>query len=196
MKLIGVTGGIGSGKTTICEYIERLGYDVYYSDVVANRLVKTNSKLKEELITEFGNEVYINGNYNRQYIADIVFNDKTKLNKINTIFKKYLTEDFDEYAKDKTLIFYESALILELGISDEFDKLICATASPKDIIERIKNRNNFTIEEIKLRLDNQLDPVFKALKSDYVVDTTNLNEAFMVVDAILKHIEHGIYPED
>jgi dephospho-CoA kinase len=191
MKLIGVTGGIGSGKSTICRYIESLGYDVYYSDDAAKYLVY-HSPLKEDLIAEFGEEAFIYSAgvcvYNRQYIADIVFNDKDKLSKITSIFKGPLEEHFNEFKKDKDLIFYESAIIFEIGITDRFDKIICTYADADDIIERIKNRDGFTEEQIKLRLDNQLLPEYKLSNSDYSVETTNLNEAYMVVDAILEQL--------
>jgi len=191
MKLIGVTGGIGSGKSTICRYIESLGHDVYYSDDAAKNLVYT-SPLKEDLIAEFGEETFITRDdvcvYNRQYIADIVFNDKDKLKKISSIFKGPLETHFNEFKKDKSLVFYESAIIFEIGIVDRFDKIICTDADANEIIERIKSRDGFTEEQVKLRLDNQLSPEYKLDNSDYTVDTTNLNEAYMVVDAILEQL--------
>ena len=87
MKIIGVTGGICSGKTTVCNYLEILGYKVFYSDQVALKLVETNKKLQIELTRAFGKDVFIGNIYNRQYVSSIVFNNKEELEKLNRIFK-------------------------------------------------------------------------------------------------------------
>ena len=89
---IGVTGGICCGKTTVCKYIETLGYQIFYSDIEAKKLVY-DKQVKDEIICKFGNDAYINNIYNTKYIRDIVFNNKEKLNALNMIFKNIVIQN-------------------------------------------------------------------------------------------------------
>jgi dephospho-CoA kinase len=189
MIKIGITGGIASGKTTICKYLEELGYSVYYSDPAAIYLAEHNDQLKSILIKEFGKESYLpDGKYNRAYIGGIVFKAIDRLNTINEIFRIFLLEDFKSYCVNKEVIFYESALIFEHGLSHQFDYIISAYAPVEIIKERLTKRNFFTSEEINNRLNSQMDPVMKSMKSDYIINTYSddyLSRLSDVLDIIL-----------
>lgn len=181
MKKIAITGGICSGKSYICNLIEKLGYSVFYSDDVAMDLANTFYPLIFEITNEFGNEAYskFDGKYDRKYMAKIVFNDSEKLDKLNQIFAKYMKYAFHSFCEthsNEDLVFYESALIYEHNKQDEFDDVVVIVCDKNTIIERLKSRNNFTDEEIESRLKSQMDPVLKAEKSDYVIDTSNNND--------------------
>lgn len=176
MKKIAVTGGIGSGKSTICSYIEKIGYDVFYSDIAAIEIATNDKLLVREIIENFGEQSYLpDGTYNRSYIADIVFNDKSKLAIINKLFKPYLENKFNEFCEGKQVIFYESALIFENDIVNKFDHVICVYAELNTVTKRLKYRNNYSVEDIEKRLKNQLDPKEKIYLSDFLIDTTKGN---------------------
>ena len=174
MIKIGITGGICSGKSTVCSYIEKLGYDVFYSDQSAINLAETNLFLKNSIIEKFGPESYLpNGSYNRKYIAGIVFSDKPQLDLINSLFSPYLFQEFEDYCVGKEVIFYESALIFEHNLAEKFDYVVCVYANKQTVVKRLKERNNFTDEEIENRINSQLDPLIKLKLSNYWLTTSN-----------------------
>lgn len=193
MIKVGITGGIGSGKTTICDYIKDMGLFVIHTDIEANKMANINPFLKDELIYTFGDESYIDGIYNRKYIASIVFSDPEKLEKLNRIYKKYM-DDF--YAKTfKTfesifdIIFVESALIFEHNQEDIFDAIICVYTEENVVRERLKKRNNLTDEEISQRIDSQMPTYKKMRMSDYVIDNTNEFDKNILEDIIQQIIQ-------
>lgn len=174
MIKIAVTGGICSGKSTVCKYIEELGYQVYYSDNIALDLANYNKDLQKEIIKEFGELSFIDGDYNRRYIANIVFNDDKSLTKLNKIFKPYLSENLKQiYNNDDEIIFYETALLFEHNRQKEFDIIFNVYADKELIISRLKKRNNFTDIEIENRLKSQIDPQIKINKSDFIINTSD-----------------------
>jgi dephospho-CoA kinase len=193
MIKVGITGGIGSGKTTICDYIKDMGLFVIHTDIEANKMANINPFLKDELIYTFGDESYIDGIYNRKYIASIVFSDPEKLEKLNRIYKKYM-DDF--YAKTfKTfesifdIIFVESALIFEHNQEDIFDAIICVYTEENVVRERLKKRNNLTDEEISQRIDSQMPTYKKMRMSDYVIDNTKEFDKNILEDIIQQIIQ-------
>src|ERR1035437_8007702 len=123
MKKVAVTGGICSGKSTICLYLEILGYPVFYSDVIAKNLANTDENLKKEIIELFGNKSYIDNVYNTKYISSIVFRNKDFLLSLNNIYSSYIKKSFKEFCSkncDRALIFFESAIIFENDLTKEF----------------------------------------------------------------------------
>ena len=172
MKMkIGITGGIGSGKTTVCKYIESLGYQVFYSDLEAIKLANTNSELIKLITDEFGTESYINGEYNRKFIVSIVFESKKALEKLNQIFKPFIDSEFKEYCNGKDFVIYESALIFEHNQQSLFDVIICVVCPINEVIRRLERRNGFDLIQINKRISAQLDPSVKMSKSHYIIDT-------------------------
>lgn len=190
MKKIGITGGIGSGKTTICKELEKLGYKVYYSDDVAIDLANNNQQLKNEIISNFGEKAYIDGVYNRKYISLLVFNDDDRLYTLNSLFKRYMNEDFTNYCqanKDCDYIFYESALIFEQTKQFQFDTIIVVYCEDEIVIDRVIKRNNLSREEVLKRINSQMSPKAKCEYADLVIDTTNSDYD---VNKIIKFIKH------
>jgi len=171
VKLIGLTGGIGSGKSTIARMFEELGVPVYYADQEAKKLMHKSSIIKNKLISLFGKESYENDDLNTGYIANIVFKDKNELNELNKIVHPEVNKHFEKWIKKQnaTYIIQENAIIFESKNQNNFDFIITVTAPLKLRIERVVNRDHTSKESVLARMDNQLGDVYKIKNSDYVI---------------------------
>jgi len=148
MKKVGITGGIGSGKTTICQLFELLGIPIYYADDRAKALIVENEALKTKLVETFGEETYLpDGSYNRAYIANIVFSDKKELEKLNHIVHPAMYQDGLDWHNSQESVPY----------------------TLKEAIERVLKRDNSTVEAIKARIDKQLPDAEKIKLADYII---------------------------
>lgn len=174
--VIGITGGIGSGKSTVVKMFAELGnIAVYYADDEAKKLINTSSEIREKLTKEFTEEAFINNQLNRPFIANIVFNDKQKLTVLNAIVhpvvKKHLINFIEEH-QNKDYILYENAILFENGSDAICDKIITVTA-PKNIkIERVVKRDKVTKEAVESRMKNQWSDEKKVFLSNYVIKNT------------------------
>jgi dephospho-CoA kinase len=172
MLKIGITGGIGSGKTTVCKIFEKLGTPVYYADNEAAKILSDNKTVQQKVISLLGNIIVENGAINRKKIAEIVFSDSTKLNSLNEIIHPEVKKHSAIWMKmhaSKPYIIKESAIVFENNLQNEFDCIILVTA-PKELkIKRIKERDNSTTEEIEKRIKNQLSDEEKIKLADYVI---------------------------
>lgn len=186
---IGITGGIASGKSTICKYIESIGYPVFYSDDVAKQLVDTNKNLRTDLVEKFGSSVFKeDGTYNSSFMFDTIFKNEEELKKLNIIFSDYMTESWDvfyeRHKEDHKLIFYETALIFEHNKEDYFDFIICAYCNFLPTVDRLFSGRGMSQENIKWVMKNQMPPEHKILMSDFYLDTTN-NINYKLLDFII-----------
>jgi dephospho-CoA kinase len=171
MLKVGLTGGIGSGKTTIAKIFEVLGIPVYYADIEAKKLMNTHPPLIEEIKRLFGNNAYQHEKLNRAYIAEKVFNDKEKLHKLNAIVhpytiehgKKWMNEQHSPYA------IKEAALIFESGIQGEFDKIIGVFAPNALRVQRAMKRDGVSYEQVVERIQSQIDDDIKIKLCDEVI---------------------------
>lgn len=186
---IAVTGSIATGKSTVCKIIEGLGYRVYYSDERAILLAESNLELRSAIIDEFGRSSYDEWKYNRRYIANIVFYDKACLDRLNSIFAPFLAKDFDLFARESKVSFYESALVYEHNIYGMFDKVVATWAPVPVIAERLRRRNAFSDEEISRRIKSQMDPMEKASKADYVISTHEDEDEEYLLDRVKRMIK-------
>jgi dephospho-CoA kinase len=159
MKKVGITGGIGSGKTTVCKLFELLGIAVYYSDQEAKQILENDSNVRAELLGVFGAEILNESNkLDRKKIAAIVFSDTTKLAKLNAIVHPAVATHFEEWCKKQSsaYVLKEAAILFESGAYKQVDKTIVITA-PKDLkIKRVMARDGATEAEILKRMANQL----------------------------------------
>jgi len=178
MKLIGLTGGIGSGKSTIARMFEELGVPVYYADQEAKKLMHS-SIIKNKLISLFGKESYKNDELNTAYIANIVFKDKNKLNELNKIVHPEVKKHFRNWIKKQNTayVIQENAIIFESKNQNDFDFIIAVTAPMELKIERVINRDHTSKESVVARMDNQLDDAFKIKNSNYVIHNTDLKQS-------------------
>ena len=178
MIKVAITGGIGTGKTTISNMFSDKGVPVFNSDEIAKEIMNTNSLLKNEIVTAFGDKIYDKNRLNKEYLSDAIFNNETLLKKINAIVHPYVADEFNSWIKeqDSKYIIYESAIIFENQVEDFFDKIICVTASEEDVISRVMKRNNFSVDKIKSIINKQLPNDAKIQKSDYVIENINISK--------------------
>ena len=176
MIKVAITGGIGTGKTTILSMFADKGIPVFNSDEIAREIMNTNPLLKNEIITAFGNKAYDKNKLNKKYLSNVVFNNETLLKKINSIVHPYVANEFNSWIKkqDSKYIIYESAIIFETQGEGFFDKIICVTAPEDDIISRVMKRNNFSKDKIKSIINKQLPNEVKIQKSDYVIENIDI----------------------
>ena len=186
MEKIGLTGGIGSGKTTIAKMFEELGVPVYYSDDEAKKLMHTSSKIKEGIIQLFGKESFRNDELNRTFIANIVFKDKDMLKKLNVLVHPEVEKHFDNWAKSQhsKYVIQENAIIFESGSESRFDKIITVTAPNELKMERVQKRDHVSKEKVLERMQNQLDDKYKIDNSYFVINNLDLEDSKREVEKI------------
>jgi dephospho-CoA kinase len=190
MIKVGLTGGIGSGKTTVANYFIELGVPVYFADDEAKKLMNSSTYIKNKLIGEFGEETYQNGELNRKYLASIVFHDTSKLNIINGIVHPAVADHFAKWIKKQQskYIIQENAILFENKTSSIFDYVITVTAPIKVKIERILKRDTSSKNDILSRMKNQWDDVRKIGLSDFVIDNIDLADTKKQVGLIHKKL--------
>lgn len=173
MLKIGITGGIGSGKTTVAKVFEQLGIPVYHADFWAKEILNTDPPVKQRITELFGSEVYdADGKADRKKIADIVFNDKEKLNELNSVIHPAVWMHGEQWLKqhaDKPYILKEAAILFESGGNKDMDKVIMISAPQEIRTERVMKRDNVTREEVEVRMANQWPDEEKIKRSDFVV---------------------------
>ena len=179
MKLVGLTGGIGSGKTTISKYFESLGIPVYIADVEAKALMNRSKVIKRKLTALFGNEAYVDGKLNRTFLASKIFNDKALLSKMNSIVHPKVASHFKRWLKkqDAPYILKEVAIIFENNLENQYDLIITIVADENLRIERLLKRDNTSKEKIEAIIKNQLSDTEKIKKSDFVISNNDLETA-------------------
>ena len=157
MKRIGITGGIGAGKSLVAEIIKAMGYPVYNSDERAKELTDSNPKIKAGLIHLFGIEIYQNDKLNKFALAQAIFSDDSLREKVNALIHPIVREDFNLWAlaQNNSLVFNESAILFETGSFKNFDAIILVHA-PKELrIKRIMKRDNCSENEVLKRMNSQ-----------------------------------------
>jgi dephospho-CoA kinase len=187
-KIIGLTGGIGSGKTTIANYFRSMGVPVYIADDEARKITQT-----PEVITEikniFGNAVFENEILSREKLAEIVFSNPEKLNQLNAIVHPAVRKHFDEWFLDHAeapFIIYEAAILFESGRYKDCDLIITVTAPLESRIERVIKRDNTTREHVLKRMNMQWNDEQRLSKSDFVIENTDSETAKVAAAEILK----------
>ena len=176
MKIIGLTGGIGSGKTTVLKLFKQLGCATYVADVEAKNLMNSNSKLISQIKQLLGEKAYVNDSLNRNYIADIVFNNKEKLKALNALVHPAVREHFKNFVKETKakLIIYEAAILFESGSDKLCDFVITVATNIDERIERILKRDGVTKEQILERMQHQLSDEEKVKKADFVINNSDI----------------------
>ncbi len=179
---VGITGGIGSGKSIFCKIAESKGFPVVVADDIAKKLLSENDEIKKQVIKTFGNESYINGEPNKKFLADNVFSQPEKLVQINNIIHpktlQIIEELMNELLKTNNLVFVESAIIVEIGIEEMFDYIVLVTAENEKRIERVQKRSSLSVEDIQKRIDSQLKDESKKQFADFTIDNNSTEEKF------------------
>jgi dephospho-CoA kinase len=193
--IIGLTGGIGSGKSTVAKLLETMGAVVYNSDERAKQLY-INSSVKLEIVKLLGENAYLSSNeLNRKYVADKVFSDNALLNQLNNIIHPAVKKDFNQFIQsypDHTIIIKESALLFETGIFKELDFTILVTSTIEIKIERVMKRNSLQREEVIKRIAAQWPDEKKIPLADYVIVNDNchslIQQATQLITQLNKHV--------
>ena len=185
MLRIGLTGGIGSGKTTVAKIFEALSIPVFYADDAAKQLMNTNEELKKSIIQNFGEATYKNGELDRKHLASIVFSNKEKLELLNSITHPLTIQNAEDWMKRQTspYIIKEAALLFESGTAERLDYVIGVYAPQHIRVKRVMDRDNMTTEEVMKRISRQIDEEMKMKLCNFVI--TN-NEQALVIPQVLE----------
>jgi dephospho-CoA kinase len=191
MIKIGITGGIGSGKSTVCRIFESMGIPVFYADTVAKLIMLTDPVLVAGVTRAFGQESYVEGQLNNKHIASIVFNNSDELAKLNALVHPAVFRAFEQWLDSVPLgtpyILKEAALLFESGSYRMCDKSVLVTA-PEDLkIKRVMERDNVTAAQVKARMDKQMSDVDKMLMADHLISN---DESQSVISQVYQlHLE-------
>ncbi|MCT4665022.1 MAG: dephospho-CoA kinase [Flavobacteriales bacterium] len=180
--VLGITGGIGSGKSTICRVFQEMGFPVYYADDRA-KLILNSKIVLQEIQDVFGSNVFTNAQINRKKLAQIVFNNPKKLKELNAIIHPRVRRDFQEWLtkQDHKICIKEAAIMIEIG-DTSVDK-ICSVLVPKDIrIKRVIKRDLTSNEEVIARINNQIEDQERIEKSDFIIH----NNQELIIPQVLK----------
>jgi dephospho-CoA kinase len=198
-KIIGITGGIGSGKTTVAKYFEELGFPLYNSDTKAKDIQNNNPDVIKQIKNLFGENSYTENGLNRPFIAKEVFNHKEKLKQLNAIVHPAVFKDFEQWINQQSsaYILKEAAILIESGSYKDCDLIISVIADTEIKIKRVQQRDNFTREEILARMKNQLNDQDRIKYSDYIIENNyDLELLRKEVEKIAKEIKNNSNFED
>jgi dephospho-CoA kinase len=187
MKRIGITGGIGAGKSLVAEIIKAMGYPVNNSDERAKELTESNPKIKEGLIHLFGEEIYQNDTLNKFALAQAIFSDESLREKVNALIHPIVREDFNLWAlaQNNSLVFNESAILFETGSFKNFDAIILVYA-PKELrIKRIMKRDNCSENEVLKRMNSQFSDEEKYQLTEFRVLNDEQTPLLVQVEQII-----------
>jgi dephospho-CoA kinase len=190
MTILGVTGGIGSGKTTVCKLFESKGIPVYNSDERAKHLLAHHPEVKQQLLKVFGETVFTNNLPDRKKIAQLVFSDKEKLKLLNAIIHPKVKEDFEQWKKQQSskLIIKEAAILIESGAYKQVDKVLVVTAPLQTRIQRVMQRDGVSKQDVESRLNNQFSDEERIKYAHFIIDNSGEKNLEQQVDEILKQL--------
>ena len=193
MKVIGVTGGIGSGKSTVVKMFEDLGIPVYIADSKAKKLMQDSKELRKDIAELFGKNAYVNGKLNRKFIASEVFSNPDKLNALNAMVHPAVHNDFKRWIKTQDRIttsycIYETAILFESKRQHTCDRVILVTAPRSVRIDRVVKRDNVSRDKVVERMNHQWSEKKKKQLANTVIENIDLEDTKRQVEYIHKHI--------
>ena len=168
---IGLTGGLGSGKSTIAKIFEVLGVPVYYADTEAKRIMNEDKQLKASIISHFGEDAYLDNQLNRVYLSSIVFNNRDKLSLLNSLVHPATIRDSKEWINKQTTPYAikEAALIFESGSQEYLDYVIGVSAPSHLRVQRAMQRDHLSRDQVQQRMSKQIEEVIKMHLCDFVI---------------------------
>jgi dephospho-CoA kinase len=186
-KIIGLTGGMGSGKTTIANHLNSLGIPVYYSDYQAKKILNLPETV-ESLKSVFGNVIFTNELLDKEKLSKIVFKNPEQLKLLNQIIHPAVKVDFENWLKankNSPLIIKEAAILFESGSYKDCDVIISISAPQEIRIQRVIERDHLTYKEVMSRINNQWTDDMRNKKSDYVIDNQDVDKAFTQAEGVI-----------
>ncbi|MDR0823667.1 MAG: dephospho-CoA kinase [Prevotella sp.] len=191
MIKIGITGGIGSGKSTVSEIFSLCGVPVYIADIESKKLVTASPVIREKLTELFGEELYAGGTLDKTMLASHIFNDKNKLETVNAIIHPEVAEDFRLWVQNHAqypIVAHEAAILFESRFDRLTDKVIMVYTPLEIRIERTMLRDNISLEKVMERIQNQMPDEEKAKRSDFVIINDNTQSLIEQVTLILQQL--------
>ena len=187
---VGLTGGLGSGKSTVARIFEVLGIPVYYADTEAKRIMNSDPVLKARIIEHFGEEAYLGDQLNRTYISSIVFYNKEKLSLLNSFVHPATIRDSKEWISKQTTPYAikEAALIFESGSQESLDYVIGVSSPAHLRIQRAMQRDNMTREQVQQRMSKQIEEVIKMHLCDFIIYNDEVKPVIPQVLALHKKL--------
>ena len=176
MLKVGITGGIGSGKSTVSRFFSELGVPVYDSDQRAKSLMQHDDSIIIKIKKELGDDSYLNNVLNRSHIAKIVFKNELKLKQLNAIVHPVVRIDFNNWLSQNSnakLVIKEAAIMIESGAYKDLDKLIVVNANREQKIKWIKKRDHLLLEDIENRIQNQLSDKIRNQYADFIIENNS-----------------------
>lgn len=177
MKTVGLTGGIGSGKTTVAGFFKELGVPVYIADDAGKRLMETSSTVRDQIIQLLGEKAFLGKLPDRKYIASVVFNSEEKLKSLNNIIHPAVEADFAQWkhSQKAAYVIYEAAILFEAGGYKKCDLIILVTAPYEKRIARLQQRDQSTVEQIEARIQHQWSDEKKLALANFEIKNSNLS---------------------
>jgi len=190
MKKIGLTGGIGVGKTFVSEIFQKMGYSVFLADLHAKKCMHESDDLKTEIKQNFGNEIYKKGVLQKNRLSNIVFNDTKKLQELNSLVHPFVQRRFEDWCKNQQskFVIKEAAILFESEAHKGLDGVICVSAPFQKRIERVMKRDNCTKEDVIKRIENQMPQEKKEKLSDFVILNNDKKELLPQIISICKKL--------
>ncbi len=187
---IGITGGIGSGKSIVAKILETIGHPVFYSDAVAKELMQSNAELKSEIIAHFGIEAFCDGELNRAFIATKIFSNPQDKEVLNELVHPKVRAKFVEFAVTHAnkLIFNEAAILFETGAYCSYDKTILVTAPRELRIIRVMERDMCSREDVENRMKNQWEDDKKISLADYCIENDEQQPVIVQLETIVNEL--------
>ena len=179
MKIIGLTGGIGSGKSSVLEIFKKIGISTYNADESAKKLISSDKKIIYSIKQLFGEDIYNENELNSKLVSKIVFNDKEKLKSLNSIIHPAVAKDFDNFCskhRDESYVVKEAAIIFETKTENLFDKIIYVKAPKETRIDRVVQRDKLSRDDVLNRIQNQINETSIIDKCDFIIDNINFTE--------------------
>ncbi len=192
IRKIGLTGGIGSGKTTVAQYFKSKDCPVYIADQEA-KLIMEQQNVIDQIKNKFGSDIFVENVLVREKLAAIVFNDPEKLKILNGIIHPAVKKHFEEWflaQKNVPFIIYESAILFETGSYKDFDRIITVTAPLQTRIKRVLERDHTTNEQVEKRIAAQWTDEERLEKSDFIIENVHLDQTLEKTDKILKILQN------
>ena len=176
MMVVGLTGGIGSGKTTVAGFFKEKGVPVYIADDAGKRLLETSAEIREKVIELIGEDAYTGKSPNRKHIASVVFKESEKLDALNKIIHPAVAKDFENWhsKQNSPYVLYEAAILFEAGGYKKCDLNILVTASKEEKLKRLQQRDQSTLEEIEARMAKQWSDERKKKLADFEIENHDL----------------------
>ena len=190
MKIVGLTGGIGSGKSVILEVFSSYGVPCYQADNRAKELMQKSPELIRQIKVLFGEDIYQDKKLNRSKLADIVFGDKKKLKSLNALVHPLVNKDFQFFLNQQNTAYVikEAAILFEIGAAKDCDETILVTAPEKLRIQRVMKRDKLNAEHIKSRMSHQWSDEKKIPLANYVINNIDWDKTFKKIEEIHKKI--------